>query len=147
MSFRKSLFALDDWFGSFEGWTTDQYWNGWACPYFERDVALHIVNAWNSLAFGNEVFRARYEEDQDGSVFIQPMQIGNTLPHRPLLWKANKSLFMQLVRMHGCGKKLGRCKGVITSAHSEVRGRTLADNRGSSALSCSCGLRAVRMLH
>jgi hypothetical protein len=40
--FYESRFAIDDWFGPFEGWTTGERWNGWAYPYFEFDTALKM---------------------------------------------------------------------------------------------------------
>jgi hypothetical protein len=29
--------------GGVPGWTRGAHWNGWACPYFERDAALAIL--------------------------------------------------------------------------------------------------------
>jgi hypothetical protein len=67
--FRKSIFAIEDWLGPFEGWTADEYWNGWACPYFERAATLRIVDAWNQVTFENDVFMARYDEERDQFCF------------------------------------------------------------------------------
>jgi hypothetical protein len=67
--FRKGVFAIEDWYGPFEGWTADQHWNGWACPYFERDVALRMAAAWNEVTFEKDVFKAHYDEEHDQFCF------------------------------------------------------------------------------
>jgi hypothetical protein len=69
MTFRKSLFAIENWLGPFAGWTADQYWNGWACPYFERDIAMQMVDTWNRLTSRSETFTAWYDEDRDQFCF------------------------------------------------------------------------------
>ena len=40
--FRKARFQLDDG-PSFEGYTRDDYWNGWACPYFTEANARKVM--------------------------------------------------------------------------------------------------------
>ena len=67
--FRKGLFSIEDWLGPFEGWTAGESWNGWDCPYFEREVAMQIAEVWEQLAFSGEVFQSRYDEDQDRFCF------------------------------------------------------------------------------
>lgn len=67
--FHKGRFAIEDWFGPFEGWTTGQRWNGWECPYFELDTAIRMVDAWNNKAFDGEEYQARYDEEQDAFYF------------------------------------------------------------------------------
>jgi hypothetical protein len=63
------MFTIEDWFGPFEGWTADQYWNGWACPCFDWDVALQMVDTCNQVKFKNDVFRAHYDEEHDQFCF------------------------------------------------------------------------------
>ena len=68
--FYKARFALEDWFGPFDGWTTDKRWNGWACPYFEFDTAMRMVDVWNQLAFDDcEAYMAQYDENRDEFCF------------------------------------------------------------------------------
>jgi hypothetical protein len=67
--YQKGYFAIEDWFGPFEGWASGQRWNGWECPYFEFDTALRMVNAWNSVTFGEEEYQARYDEERDAFCF------------------------------------------------------------------------------
>ena len=68
--FHKGRFTIEDWFGPFEGWTDGQQCNGWECPYFEFDTAIRMVDAWsNNVAFGEEVYRARYDEERDEFCF------------------------------------------------------------------------------
>lgn len=53
--------SLDD--ATFLGFDTGQEWNGWACPLFNLDVAMRIVEVakvWNG---------ARYEQETDEFVF------------------------------------------------------------------------------
>jgi hypothetical protein len=68
--FYKSLFAIEDWFGPFEGWTTGQHWNGWECPYFEFETAIWMVDAWNRVVFDGAEYQARYDEERDEFCFI-----------------------------------------------------------------------------
>ena len=67
--FYKGRFAIEDWFGPFEGWTAGQQWNGWECPYFERNTAIRLVDAWNNVAFGGKEYQARYDEERDEFCF------------------------------------------------------------------------------
>lgn len=61
-TYRKGYFTIDS-FGkqSFEGYTTGMTWNGFATPYFEKDVALRIVELFK----GNDFEVAKYNEDED----------------------------------------------------------------------------------
>jgi hypothetical protein len=63
--FYRRRFSIEDWLGPFEGWTSDERWNGWACPYFEFDSAMKIMDTWNTLTFCGAVFESRYDESQD----------------------------------------------------------------------------------
>lgn len=60
---KKSLFTIDGFEGIFEGYTQGQYWNGWACPYFTKEVAETIMNANNKCA--DVDFRMSYNADTD----------------------------------------------------------------------------------
>jgi hypothetical protein len=111
--FRKGVFAIEDWYGPFEGWTADQHWNGWACPYFERDVALRIAAAWNEVTFEKDVFKAHYDEEHDQFCSIQSLErTGSASAHRSLMWKAGRSSSMRLAHVTGSGRKLyqGECR-------------------------------------
>lgn len=64
---RKRAFSIED-FGPFEGWTHGANWNGWACPYFDKQVADQIVERYNesSLVPG---FTAWYDAETDEYCF------------------------------------------------------------------------------
>ncbi|ANY29249.1 hypothetical protein [Bacillus phage PK16] len=36
--YKKALFTIEGFGGNYEGFTCEQYWNGWECPYFAKDI-------------------------------------------------------------------------------------------------------------
>jgi hypothetical protein len=66
---RKAKFTLDCLEASFEGWTVDQRWNGWACPSFTKEVGLKIVKAFNKK--GGGLSPGRYDEKKDAFIFME----------------------------------------------------------------------------
>jgi hypothetical protein len=42
----KSSFTIDGLNVWFKGYTANQHWNGWECPYFEMDEAKRIAEAF-----------------------------------------------------------------------------------------------------
>ena len=48
----------------FEGYTQDEKWNGFACPYFSFEQAQHLVVAWRSQGW-----KALYDPDADSFNF------------------------------------------------------------------------------
>jgi len=48
----------------FEGYTKDEDWNGWACPYFTFEQAESIVAAYHENGWA-----ARYDQTKDQFVF------------------------------------------------------------------------------
>lgn len=63
----KSLFTIDGFYAIFEGYTDGRHWNGWACPYFTKEIAeniMHINNAY--YTFGE--WQMRYDEEQDAFI-------------------------------------------------------------------------------
>lgn len=62
---RQSKFTIDT-FGGLEltGFTDDEDWNGWACPYFAFDEASKIVEAHKAIGHN-----AWYDESSDQFVF------------------------------------------------------------------------------
>ena len=48
----------------FEGYTKDEHWNGWACPYFTFEQAQSIVTAHNDNGWP-----AHYDQVHDQFVF------------------------------------------------------------------------------
>ncbi|MGC2237991.1 MAG: hypothetical protein WA584_17660 [Pyrinomonadaceae bacterium] len=48
----------------FEGYTEDDDWNGWSCPYFTFDEAEKIVKAHKQAGL-----KAIYEESSDEFIF------------------------------------------------------------------------------
>jgi hypothetical protein len=62
---KPATFAIDFLEGStFEGYTQDEDWNGFACPYFSLDQAQHLVEVWN-----NQGWSARYDSAADTFMF------------------------------------------------------------------------------
>lgn len=62
---RKAQFTLESLgISAFNGYTLDETWNGWACPYFSYDEALKITEAQNSVGG-----KGWYEESSDRFVF------------------------------------------------------------------------------
>lgn len=49
----------------FTGYLSEQTWNGWACPFFEKSEALRIVEAQNRINKES----AYYDEAKDVFVF------------------------------------------------------------------------------
>ncbi len=65
---RKSSFRLFGIEGAFEGFTGDDHWNGWECPFFTRSEGLSLVEAWNAPSEDQVVsYRgsARYDIQND----------------------------------------------------------------------------------
>ena len=46
---RKAKFTIDGFDAVFEGYTDGTYWNGWAKPWFTKEVGDRIVKANNSV--------------------------------------------------------------------------------------------------
>lgn len=65
---RKSLFNIDGFDAIFEGYTSGQHWNGWACPYFTKEVAEQIMGVNNKIA--GKDYLMSYDVDTD--TFIRP---------------------------------------------------------------------------
>lgn len=62
---RSATFALEFLEGqTFEGFTTGETWNGFACPLFSREQAERLAEAWR--ARGRE---ARYDARSDAFTF------------------------------------------------------------------------------
>lgn len=61
MPVRKSKFYCgEDFVGVIPGYTRDQTWNGWECPYFERDQAKKVIEALNK----QDGYRAEFIGDK-----------------------------------------------------------------------------------
>lgn len=62
---RLAKFTIDVYEGqSFDGFSRDEDWNGWACPYFTFEQGLKVMEA--HLARG---WKAKYNESEDQFVF------------------------------------------------------------------------------
>lgn len=62
---RKAEFTIDTFPGlKFSGYSNDEDWNGWACPYFTFEEAQKIVHAQNS-----EGIKSWFDEEGDQFVF------------------------------------------------------------------------------
>lgn len=59
--FKKSIFNIDcDPF--YEGYTNEDHWNGWACPWFTYDVAKEIMHEYNAHCDGNYMVYSSRED-------------------------------------------------------------------------------------
>ncbi len=68
---RKAEFKIESLgYETFEGFTEDEEWNDWACPYFTFDQAQKVLKQYNQLReiIGQKDF-AFYDEDTDAFVF------------------------------------------------------------------------------
>lgn len=78
---RKAQFKLEFLGNStFDGFTEDETWNGWACPYFTYEESVKILKVQN--ASGG---KATYEPDSDRFIFciqdeedvFEPIEVGD----------------------------------------------------------------------
>ena len=56
---------------TFPGYTKGDTWNGWACPYFEREVAKEIADHYGEMhRYDNEEeYWAEYDSEEDIFLF------------------------------------------------------------------------------
>jgi hypothetical protein len=59
---RAARFTIDDRILC-DGYTYGHTWNGWACPYFEKEAALRMLDDWN--AAGADGIWASYDALND----------------------------------------------------------------------------------
>lgn len=61
---RKAKFGIED-SASFTGYTFNQYWNGWDCPYFTKEIAMEVCKEF-SYKYDEEIeCRCFYDEATD----------------------------------------------------------------------------------
>jgi len=68
---RKSTFTIDG-EESFEGWTFDDEWNGFACPYFEKEAADKVAKYCNGKFDGKDTYSFD-EEREEPEVYTSQM--------------------------------------------------------------------------
>lgn len=56
---------------AFSGYTKGDTWNGWACPYFEREVAKQVAKRFVEIHENGpeEGYEAEYDPERDAFVF------------------------------------------------------------------------------
>ena len=64
---RKSLFTIDGFEAIWEGYTDGMHWNGWAKPWFTKEVGMAIVRVSNKI--NDEEHQASYNADTDTFIF------------------------------------------------------------------------------
>jgi len=76
---QRKIFLLDaEEDTGFEGFTDGQTWNGWACPYFDFEAAIRVLNASEKNGYRwhfdeeENVFLIRHVEDADD---FEPEQV------------------------------------------------------------------------
>ena len=76
MEMRKTRFGIDSNDGEFVGYTTGYLWNGWATPYFTKEVADEILKINNqvyiSYGMDKEGYYAVYNAEKDQYEFYEP---------------------------------------------------------------------------
>ena len=73
--YEKGLFSIDGLDGPYEGYSSGEHWNGWACPVFERDEAKRIAASFRTQSERHGLpgeFEARFDEDADAFLFRDP---------------------------------------------------------------------------
>jgi hypothetical protein len=68
--YRATEFEFDDG-PSWPGFTTGQTWNGWACPFFTKEIAMHILD-W--MAEGNTEGEGTIYEETENTLTIIDLQ-------------------------------------------------------------------------
>lgn len=64
---RKTLFTIDGIEAVFEGYTDGSHWNGWAKPWFTKEIAEEIMRINNAYyTFGE--WQMRYDAEQDAFI-------------------------------------------------------------------------------
>lgn len=63
--FRPGQFVVDGLPDTYEGFTRDQTWNGFAVPYFLLAVARRIADDYAAQPPGDGPYAAEYDEDRD----------------------------------------------------------------------------------
>jgi len=83
MPYRPAHFSIPGVQGPYAGYTDDERWNGWACPYFERTVTDRVAADFIATGEGSEEGpnRAEYEAEQDRFLFFDPFN-----PDEPAKW-------------------------------------------------------------
>lgn len=64
----ESAFEISDNIAIYDGYTNGTHWNGWACPWFTKETALEIADAYNAL-IPDDKARAIYNETEDTFIF------------------------------------------------------------------------------
>ena len=76
MEMRKSRFYIDTNEGEFEGYTGGYLWNGWATPYFTKEVADEILETQNKAyidcGMDKDGCYAVYNAEKDQYEFYEP---------------------------------------------------------------------------
>ncbi len=65
---KKSLYYIDGFESSFEGYSYNQTWNGWEMPMFDKETSLKIAQK----CCNDEYFTHHFDKDKD-TFFIQDM--------------------------------------------------------------------------
>lgn len=59
----KTSFEISDCPVIFDGYTDGAHWNGWACPWFDKETAMYVMHEWREFSL------AAYDETHDKFVF------------------------------------------------------------------------------
>ena len=68
---RKTLFTIDGFDAIWEGYTDGTHWNGWAKPWFTKEVAEDVMRV-NNESYCDVAYQMRYDESQDAFIREEP---------------------------------------------------------------------------
>ena len=73
---QKSMFTIDGIEAMFEGHTDGSHWNGWACPYFTKEVIDQIMTCSEPMmTYDANTDTYTYVIDEDNTNYFQGMDI------------------------------------------------------------------------
>jgi hypothetical protein len=79
----KAIFRIDDGPG-FAGYTDGASWNGWAMPYFTREIAMEVLKAYPGDEADDEDAYRNYQFPEEDSVIIIDPETGKPIQVWPI---------------------------------------------------------------
>ena len=97
--------------GEFRGYTRDEDYNGFACPYFSYDQAMIVLQAWAEHGLS-----ANYDGNTDELVFeVSGGEAGNEFQRFGAIYADG----LTLQRSHGCSKRRPRSLSSLNLRNGE----------------------------
>lgn len=70
---KKYLFKVEDCFYGIVGYSDNVKWNGWECPYFEKEVVDLLIQNQDVI----EGYKPYYDEENDCYVFTDQFDVNH----------------------------------------------------------------------